>query len=192
MPSQSTILLGHRHRYPRTCEHCGASFFAWDIRRGHGRFCSLRCAGKRIYRTLEDRFWSKVNKDGPIPEYAPGLGSCWLWTAGVDKRGYGQFRVNGKIRPAHQVAYEQQNGPILEGLECDHLCRVHPCVRPSHQEAVTHQENIRRGNWTQRTECINGHAFTPENTNLYKGWRRCRACSRAAWYRRKKKGLGAS
>jgi len=27
--------------------------------------------------TVEDRFWAKVNKSGPIPEYNPSLGNCW-------------------------------------------------------------------------------------------------------------------
>ena len=31
--------------------------------------------------TVEDRFWSKVNKDGPLPADTAAEGSCWDWTA---------------------------------------------------------------------------------------------------------------
>jgi hypothetical protein len=37
-------------------------------------------------------------------------------------------------------------GPVPEGLELDHLCRVTTCVRPSHLEPVTTGENVRRRN----------------------------------------------
>jgi hypothetical protein len=26
-----------------------------------------------------ERFWAKVNKDGPIPEHCSELGKCWVW-----------------------------------------------------------------------------------------------------------------
>lgn len=43
--------------------------------------------------TLEERFWSKVDRNGPVPEHRPDLGPCWLWTAYVDAHGYGVFSV---------------------------------------------------------------------------------------------------
>lgn len=35
----------------------------------------------RTKRTIEERFWAKVDKNGPMPEGRPDLGPCWLWTA---------------------------------------------------------------------------------------------------------------
>ena len=98
---------------------------------------------------LATRFWAKVDKDGPIPGHRPDLGPCWVWTGAVWSEGrYGCIRIggrNGRGQPVHVVAWEMENGPVPEGLELDHLCRLTLCVRPSHVEAVTHRENLLRG-----------------------------------------------
>ena len=54
----------------------------------------------------EELFWSKVDKDGPIPEFRPDLGPCWLWTGYVHKdSGYGQVTQRRKpISERHQLA----------------------------------------------------------------------------------------
>jgi hypothetical protein len=70
--------------------------------------------------SIIERFWSKVDKDGPT---APGMATpCWLWTAAIGKNGYGAFnrgrRGEGMVG-AHVYAY----GPVPAGLELDHLCR---------------------------------------------------------------------
>jgi hypothetical protein len=38
--------------------------------------------------TIEDRFWSYVDKNGPVSEHRPDLGPCWIWT-GSKTLGYG-------------------------------------------------------------------------------------------------------
>src|ERR1019366_4519713 len=76
-----------------------------------------------------------------LPE--PNTG-CWLWTGGLNRGGYGQF-MTPPCTVAHRVAYELFVGPIPEGLQLDHLCRVRSCVNPQHLEPVSQQENIRRG-----------------------------------------------
>ena len=96
--------------------------------------------------TLAERLWAKVDKDGPIPAYAPHLGQCWIWTGAKTELGRGVIRLsrqrsNGFV---HKVAWELLNGPVPDGLELDHLCRVPLCVNPAHLEPVTHQENMRR------------------------------------------------
>jgi hypothetical protein len=30
-------------------------------------------------KTLEERFWEKVDKNGPVPAHRPELGPCWVW-----------------------------------------------------------------------------------------------------------------
>lgn len=75
-----------------------------------------------------------------------GPGGCWIYTGHLNDRGYG--RVNpgrrGGSDLAHVVVYVAWVGPIPQGLELDHLCQVHRCVRPDHMEPVTHAENMRR------------------------------------------------
>lgn len=44
-----------------------------------------------------------------------------------------------------QAAYEMEVGPIPAGKEIDHRCRARTCQNPAHLEAVTHRENMIRG-----------------------------------------------
>jgi hypothetical protein len=111
---------------------------------------------------------------------------CRRWTGMHQHKGYGQINVGNKNRMVHRMAYEVWIGPIPEGLEIDHVyargCRYRDCIEPSHLEAVTHAENLRRK--PLATHCKNGHEYTSENTQVRTlpdgGPRRaCRTCIRA-------------
>ena len=126
--------------------------------------------------TPEERFWAKVEKTD----------SCWLWTAYRNRCGYGQFWDASRMVKAHRFAYELLVGPIPDGRETDHLCRVRHCVNPAHLEPVTHRENTMRGDTiparqAARTHCPNGHPLVEGNLvpfDLRRGWRACLICSR--------------
>lgn len=133
-------------------------------------------------RTLEHRFGEKC-------WYDPETG-CIEWM-GALSLGYGSIGVGGHgSTVAGRIAYTWTYGPIPEGLQLDHLCRNRACVNPEHLEAVTQQENIRRGEMgrgrprPRKTRCKRGHAFTPENTGIALDRRRwlvhryCRTCTR--------------
>lgn len=131
--------------------------------------------------TLAERFWAKVDQDGPVPSERPDLGPCWLWTAATDGRGYGVIgTVAKKVDKAYRVAYRLLVGPIPEGLELDHLCRVTLCVRPTHLEPVTHAENMRRaaegGRLLRGATDSHGHPYDEVDSS---GWRRCSICRKA-------------
>lgn len=130
---------------------------------------SLRPLRHYVRGTLEERFWAKVDKDGPLPVMRPELGPCWLWTRGLFKKtGYGKFGVSGKkVAYAHVLAYELTIGPRPQGLELDHLCHegdpsclerpasecVHRrCCNPWHMEPVPHKKNAERGNGGKATQ----------------------------------------
>lgn len=123
-----------------------------------------------------ERFWKKVRKTD----------ECWLWEGAINSKGYGSIhRALYGEATAHRYSYVTSVGPIPEGLDLDHLCRIRHCVRPTHLEPVARRINILRGNSLQalnarKTTCDNGHVFDEHNTYIFRGYRLCRSCNRAA------------
>lgn len=122
---------------------------------------------------------------------------CWLWPGLLTKGGYAVVSYQGKMQCLHRIIYSYFKGPIPEGYELDHICRIRHCCYPEHLEPVTRQENQRRGKGTApgtvaaaakaraETHCRQGHEFTPENTRVNSiGRRRCRTCERIVESRR--------
>ena len=135
-----------------------------------------------------NRFWSKVDKNGPMPIGRQELGPCWVWTAALSK-GYGRFWIGSRpdrvCKQAHRLAYEQIVAHVPEWLDLDHLCRNRCCVNPSHLEPVTRSINLKRGNAghlarTQqlaKTHCPQGHPYSGDNLIINnRGARICRKC----------------
>lgn len=116
-------------------------------------------------------------------------GECWLWTGSLHTDGYALTSFKGKTTGVHRLAYEAYVGPIPEGLEIDHLCRVRRCVNPAHLEAVTHKVNMQRRDYSpaSKTHCKNGHPFDEANTRVRDGKRVCRTCRRAVSQRHREK-----
>jgi HNH endonuclease len=131
-----------------------------------------------------ERFWAKVNKDGPIPEHRPDLGPCWVWTGRRNSEDYGRLSVEGHGERAHRFGYALLVGPIPTGLVLDHLCRNTLCVNPAHLEPVTDRVNVLRGigptaQHARATHCVRGHPLSGANLYLNpEGERRCRICKR--------------
>lgn len=105
------------------------------------RFCKCGC-GARV-RNLYVPGHQKL-KHGPKWEVDPETG-CWIWLRAKGKDGYGSIKRGKRSHRAHRWVYEQEVGPIPEGLELDHLCRNPSCVNPEHLEPVTKAENQWRG-----------------------------------------------
>jgi hypothetical protein len=118
-----------------------------DLYRSHGAI-SGDSGRFRPERTEADRFWSKVDRNGPE--------GCWLWLGQLNTWGYGHFRRT--LAPGHHVtvkahrfAYALAVGPIPPGLTLDHLCGRPACVRPDHLDPVTAAENLRRRHARRRS-----------------------------------------
>ena len=134
--------------------------------------------------SLAERFWQKVERHSDS--------ECWPWRGANNGVGYGQIRVGGRRGKqiyAHRLSYEFAKGPIPDDLTIDHLCRTPPCVNPAHLEAVTHGENLRRGDsyWRRKTHCPRGHPYDTFNTYVKpsEGRRRCRQCLRGSYIKHK-------
>ena len=88
-------------------------------------------------------FWSRIDKNGPIPTHRPELGPCWEWQGSRIGKGYGHLNVGrNEHHYAHRLAYQLTIGPIPESLFVCHHCDNPPCCNPTHLWAATHQENM--------------------------------------------------
>lgn len=124
---------------------CEMHYSRWATKGDPGSAESMRILGDD-----EARFWSYVDKNGPVPPHRPDLGQCWLWTGGLNDAGYPIFGCGGRTRLAHRWAYASFVEAIPEGFEADHLCHVRACVNfERHLEPVTHEVNSQRRLWTR-------------------------------------------
>lgn len=121
------------------------------------------------------RFWDFVQQT-PL---------CWLWRGPLTDKGYGYISFGRKNVGAHVVSYSIIRGPVPEGLELDHLCRIRDCVNPDHLEPVTSRTNVLRGvgpsaQNARKTHCQNGHAYdTTWVGHRSIRMRICKTCRRA-------------
>ena len=80
---------------------------------------------------IASRFWSKVDKaDG-----------CWEWQGSRQKRGYGLFRIQGRLHKAHRAALALSGVEVSDEVCVLHNCDNPPCCNPAHLRLGTKGEN---------------------------------------------------
>lgn len=127
--------------------------------------------------------WPAVD-DRLTARLAADPSGCLLWTGLLDKDGYGRTWLDGRKQLVHRVVWELLNGPIAEGMQLDHLCRVRRCASIDHLEVVTNRVNALRGESfsavnARKQHCPAGHEYNLL-TITSRGFRerRCSICRR--------------
>jgi hypothetical protein len=113
---------------------------------------------------------------------------CIEWGGARTSGGYGERRVDGRVRYVHRLTWEAEHGPIPNGLHVLHACDNPPCFNIDHLFLGTAGDNARdkaaKGrvrNGRERDHCVHGHPYDEVNTYWRKdrpGHRECRACRR--------------
>lgn len=125
----------NRTLFQYTCEQCESEFYRRRLPEGKGRFCSNLCARTNRNSPIDQRFWRRVNQNGPIVR--PELGPCWVWNAGTTVFGYGIISRT----LTHRFSWKLHNGTIPANTCVLHRCDNPPCIRPEHLFLGTKKSN---------------------------------------------------
>lgn len=179
----------------RTCwvDECPVLSSKWGLCSNHAALWEQEHPRKKtaIHGSLEKKFEFYVERSTEeCSTWGAQLTGCWHWGGTLSENGYGLIsgpQREGSDTPsstpirAHRFSYETTHGPVPDGLEVDHRCRVRPCVNPAHLEAVTSQVNNLRGTsmaavHAAKTRCPEGHEYDGSGS---RGDRTCSRCIRS-------------
>jgi hypothetical protein len=109
-----------------------------------------------------------------------GVG-CWLWTGARHSKGYGVFKLKGKVVYVHRFIFLLERD-ILPGYEVHHTCHVRRCARPLHLQMILGKENAilndgPPGLNSRKEYCFLGHKLPERVVGSSK--RKCHQCVQA-------------
>lgn len=91
-------------------------------------------------RTVEQRFWEKVDRSA-------GVDACWPWLGYINPNGYGYFRLGTRVVRAHRVALALSGIALEAGQDVLHECDNKVCCNPyspaKHLRPGTKSDNLR-------------------------------------------------
>lgn len=94
--------------------------------------------------TVRDQDLIRFSEKCALPDDLNDTVPCWLWQGAKhgQGRGYGKFRLGGKVISAHKASHILFNGPVPDGFVVGHSCNNEACVSPHHLKAETQSDNI--------------------------------------------------
>jgi hypothetical protein len=137
---------------PGYCQ-CGCGEWVGYWKKTKTGFGQVKGKPKRFVRGHNRTLERKLRPDYAVEDRGFDT-PCWVWLKSVLASGHGQINVDGEIVLAHRHCYEQEKGPIPEGVQLLQLCRVHACINPDHMEAVAHKERVRCGASTKLDKAL--------------------------------------
>ncbi len=176
------------------CEfpNCGRKIIGRGLCNGHFQQRRLGKVLKPLYDAQRPKgsLPRIICDEAPCPR-ADLEGPCHIFRGGKSTNGYGVIQWEGRSVRVHRYIWIAANGPVPDGLEIDHQCRVRPCCNIDHLRLVTRQvnctENAIGAYWqinAAKTHCPQGHEYTEANTKRYRGFRYCRTCGRERYKKR--------
>lgn len=163
--------LAMRSHVKRVCLQCGSRFSAVvaEVNRGKGKLCSPACRHSynaclaRRTERIAGRFWSRVDKSGPVHPLLKTR--CWEWTGSVTVWGYGQINIGKRQYRAPRLAWFLHHGSWPDEWVL-HRCDNRRCVRIDHLFEGNRRDNDLDKIQKMRHSHGDAHPFAKLNSEL--------------------------